>query len=110
MPYGTILRHYDYPLSLVAEKYGYENIFDLVNDIGRFKSGIQEYRSTAGEVEARNVESRLDFTSAQRRNTLAVSTEDIARDGRYSFQGTSGWTSSHVMCLFWPGNCIFRWK
>lgn len=21
--------------------------------------------------------------------------------GRYSFQGTSGWTSSHVMCLFW---------
>ena len=82
VPYGTILRHYDYPLSLVAEKYGYENIFDLVNDIGRFKSGIQEYRSTAGEVEARNVESRLDFTSAQRRNTLAVSTEDIARDGQ----------------------------
>ena len=82
VPYGTILRHYDYPLSLVAEKYGYKNIFDLVNDIGRFKSGIQEYRSTAGEVEARNVESRLDFTSAQRRNTLAVSTEDIARDGQ----------------------------
>ena len=53
-----------------------------VNDIGRFKSGIQEYRSTAGEVEARNVESRLDFTSAQRRNTLAVSTEDIARNGQ----------------------------
>ena len=82
VPYGTILRHYDYPLSLVAEKYGYENIFDLVNDIGRFKSGIQDYRSTAGEVEARNVESRLDFTSAQRRNTLAVSTEDIARNGQ----------------------------
>ena len=82
VPYGTILRHYDYPLSLVAEKYGYKNIFDLVNDIGRFKSGIQEYRSTAGEVEARNVESRLDFTSAQRRNTLAVSTEDIARNGQ----------------------------
>lgn len=82
VPYRTILRHYDYPLSLVAEKYGYENIFDLVNDIGRFKSGIQEYRSTAGEVEARNVESRLDFTSAQRRNTLAVSTEDIARNGQ----------------------------
>ena len=82
VPYGTILRHYDYPLSLVAEKYGYENIFDLVNDIGRFKSGIQEYRSTAGEVDARNVESRLDFTSAQRRNTLAVSTEDIARNGQ----------------------------
>lgn len=82
VPYGTILRHYDYPLNLVAEKYGYENIFDLVNDIGRFKSGIQEYRSTAGEVEARNVESRLDFTSAQRRNTLAVSTEDIARNGQ----------------------------
>ena len=79
VPYGTILRHYDYPLSLVAEKYGYENIFDLVNDIDRFKSSIQKYRSTAGEVEARNVQTRMNFTSGQRRNTLAVSTEDIAR-------------------------------
>lgn len=79
VPYGTILRHYDYPLSLVAEKYGYENIFDLVNDIDRFKSSIQKYRSTAGEVEARNVQARMNFTSGQRRNTLAVSTEDIAR-------------------------------
>ncbi|MDE8712481.1 hypothetical protein PZH41_24785, partial [Phocaeicola vulgatus] len=66
----------------MAAKYGYETIFDLVNDIGSFRSSIQEYLSTAGEVEARNVESRLDFTSAQRRNTLAVSTEDIARDGQ----------------------------
>lgn len=79
VPYGTILRRYDYPLSLVAEKYGYENIFDLVNDIDRFKSSIQKYRSTAGEVEARNVQARMNFTSGQRRNTLAVSTEDIAR-------------------------------
>lgn len=79
VPYGTILRHYDYPLSLVAEKYGYENIFDLVNDIDRFESSIQKYRSTAGEVEARNVQARMNFTSDQRRNTLAVSTEDIAR-------------------------------
>ena len=76
VPYGTILRRYDYPLSLVAEKYGYENIFDLVNDIDRFKSSIQKYRSTAGEVEARNVQARMNFTSGQRRNTLAVSTED----------------------------------
>lgn len=43
VPYGTILRRYDYPLSLVAEKYGYENIFDLVNDIDRFKAA---YRNT----------------------------------------------------------------
>lgn len=69
-------------LDAVAGKYGYETIFDLVNDIGSFRSSIQEYLSTVGEVEARNVESRLDFTSAQRRNTLAVSTEDIARDGQ----------------------------
>ena len=57
-------------------------IFDLVNDIDRFKSSIQKYRSTAGEVEARNVQARMNFTSGQRRNTLAVSTEDIARDGQ----------------------------
>ena len=61
------------------KKYGYENIFDLVNDIDRFESSIQKYRSTAGEVEARNVQARMNFTSDQRRNTLAVSTEDIAR-------------------------------
>lgn len=79
---GTILRDNSSSLDAVAGKYGYETIFDLVNDIGSFRSSIQEYRSTAGEVEARNVESRLDFTSAQRRNTLAVSTEDIARDGQ----------------------------
>lgn len=79
---GTILRDNSSSLDAVAGKYGYETIFDLVNDIGSFRSSIQEYLSTAGEVEARNVESRLDFTSAQRRNTLAVSTEDIARDGQ----------------------------
>ena len=30
VPYGTILRHYDYPLSLVAEKYGKYSINSLV--------------------------------------------------------------------------------
>ncbi len=80
---GTILRDNSSSLDAVAGKYGYETIFDLVNDIGSFRSSIQEYRSTAGEVEARNVESRLDFTSAQKtEHTLAVSTEDIARDGQ----------------------------
>lgn len=59
--YGIILRYYDYFFSFVVEKYGYENIFDLVNDIGWFKSGIQEYCFIVGEVEVCNVESRLDF-------------------------------------------------
>lgn len=85
----------------MAEKYGYENIFDLVNDIDRFESSIQKYRSTAGEVEARNVQARMNFTSDQRRNTLAVSTEDIARSEQIFLSREARWTNSHDMRLFW---------
>ena len=37
------------------------------------------YKSLAGEVEARNVSARLNMTPEERRNTLAESTEDVAR-------------------------------
>ncbi|MBR4877723.1 MAG: hypothetical protein IKU14_08440, partial [Rhodocyclaceae bacterium] len=38
------------------------------------------YRRTAGEVEARNTQSRLGMTPEQRRATLAAETEDVARE------------------------------
>lgn len=38
------------------------------------------YRRLAGEVEARNVMKRRDMTAAQRRTSLATSTEDFSRD------------------------------
>lgn len=78
--YGTILRDHDSELDDVARKYGYDTIFDLVNDIDKFKSSVQMYRSEAGEVEARNVQERLNMTPEQRRKTLAEETEDVARE------------------------------
>lgn len=77
---GTILRDYSSELDNVSNKYGYETIFDLVNDIGKFKSSVQKYRSLSGEVEARNVQSRLNMTTEERRNSLASETEDVARE------------------------------
>ena len=78
--YGTILRDYSSELDDIANKYGYETIFDLVNDIDKFKSSVEMYLSEAGEVEARNVEARINMTSEERRQSLASETEDVARE------------------------------
>ena len=40
---------------------------------------FNSYKSLAGEVEARNVQERLNMTPEERRKTLAESTEDVAR-------------------------------
>ena len=46
-----------------------------------YNSGVDAgYRSISGEVEARNVQSRLNMTPEERRNTLASETEDVARE------------------------------
>lgn len=77
--YGTLLRDNDSNLQHVAEKYGYDNIFDLVEDIPNIKSSYQVYQSLAGEVEARNVEKRMGMSADERRNSLAEETEDVPR-------------------------------
>lgn len=58
-----------------------------------------EYRRLAGEVEARNVEKRMDMSAEERRASLAAETEDVARedqiflmrdgDGAYSDEALS---------------------
>lgn len=50
-------------------------LFDLKEDTPYYK-----YKSLSGEVESRNVESRIDMTPEQRRATLAEETEDVARE------------------------------
>ncbi|EJX06053.1 hypothetical protein EVA_05839, partial [gut metagenome] len=40
----------------------------------------QHYKRLAGEVEARNVENRMDMPEEERRKTLAAETEDVARE------------------------------
>lgn len=46
-----------------------------------------EYKRLAGEVEARNVQSRMDLTDAERRNTLAIDTEDVSREDQIFLYG-----------------------
>lgn len=103
--YGTILRDYSSELDDIANKYGYETIFDLVNDIDKFKSRVEMYLSEAGEVEARNVEARINMTPEQRRQSLASETEDVAREdqlfiydnlGVNARQGTGALTDSEL--------------
>lgn len=103
--YGTILRDYSSELDDIANKYGYETIFDLVNDIDKFKSRVEMYLSEAGEVEARNVEARINMTPEQRLQSLASETEDVAREdqlfiydnlGVSARQGTGALTDSEL--------------
>lgn len=94
--YGTILRDYNYELDAVAQKYGYDNIFDLVNDIDKFKSSVQMYLSESGEVEARNVQTRLDMSPEERRQSLAEETEDVAREDQTFLQDALGTSESRA--------------
>lgn len=41
---------------------------------------VRQYRNVAGEVEARNVQSRLDLSDEERRTRLLAETEDVPRD------------------------------
>ena len=55
------------------------------------KSDFDLYESIAGEVEARNVENRLEMTSEERKNTPISETEDVAKDEQIVlFQGEKG--------------------
>ena len=58
--------------SIVEKNRGLYNAYQANDD---YKS----YKSLAGEVEARNVQERMNMTPEERRKTLAESTEDVAR-------------------------------
>ncbi len=62
---------------------GYEDAYNeyqrLVGKFG-FGEGDSRYNQLAGEVEARNVQKRMDMTAEERRNSLASETEDVARE------------------------------
>lgn len=59
--------------ALVEKNRGLYNAYQKNDD-------YNSYKSLAGEVEARNVESRMDMTDEERRNSLAEETEDVNRD------------------------------
>lgn len=58
--------------SIVEKNRGLYNAYQANDD-------YNSYKSLAGEVEARNVQERMNMTSEERRKTLAESTEDVAR-------------------------------
>ena len=95
-------------LDAVAGKYGYE-IFDLVNDIGSFRSSIQEYRSTAGRW--KRATWKADWTLLQPKDgtRLPFPPRISPGTGRYPSRDTQmDEFARHVS--FWPGSCMFRWK
>jgi hypothetical protein len=67
-------------LNMVAETFGYDDILKMVDDCDKFKSAYAQYRNLAGEVESRNVQSRLEMPAEERRASLAADTEDVARE------------------------------
>ena len=58
--------------SIVEKNRGLYNAYQANDD-------YNSYKSLAGEVEARNVQERMNMTPEERRKTLAESTEDVAR-------------------------------
>lgn len=58
--------------TLIEQNRGLYNAYQKNDD-------FNSYKSLAGEVEARNVQERMNMTSEERRKTLAESTEDVAR-------------------------------
>ena len=61
----------------VDDSYGM--VDNLIDGMSNTKVGAAEIKSLAGEVEARNVQERMNMTPEERRKTLAESTEDVAR-------------------------------
>lgn len=65
------------------DKEGYEDAYNEYQYLtGKFGLGASNdrYKELSGEVEARNVQNRMDMSSEQRRATLAEETEDVARE------------------------------
>lgn len=62
-----------------------------------YNSGVDAgYRSISGEVEARNVQSRLNMTPEERRKILASETEDVAREDQIFLYDSMGANSMTI--------------
>ncbi len=61
----------------VGDTYFKEN-YDFYVEEGKKGTSFERYQRLGGEVEARNVQSRLNMTDEERRNSLASETEDVA--------------------------------
>lgn len=81
------------------DKEGYEDAYkEYQNLIEKFGLGESKdrYHELSGEVEARNVQSRLNMTPEERRNTLASETEDVAREDQIFLYDSMGVNSMTI--------------
>lgn len=60
------------------------------------KSDMELYRAIMGEVEARNVQSRLGMSADERRRSLAIETEDVERKDQIFLEDGLGVSASEV--------------
>lgn len=60
------------------------------------KSDMELYRAIMGEVEARNVQSRLGMSAEERRRSLAIETEDVERKDQIFLEDGLGVSASEV--------------
>lgn len=67
-----------------------KKLVDKLNAALKDYTDAQLYTALAGEVESRNVQSRLGMTEVQRRNTLLQETEDVAREDQIFLQEYAG--------------------
>lgn len=75
------------------DKEGYEDAYkEYQNLVEKFGLGESKdrYHELSGEVEARNVQSRLNMTPEERRKTLASETEDVAREDQIFLYDSMG--------------------
>ena len=77
---STIAEIYGDKLQRVAVKYGYSDLNQLIDSYESLPSALGQYHKLSGEVEARNVQSRMNMTPEERRNSLARLTEDVSRE------------------------------
>lgn len=69
---------------------GYEDAYNEYQYLaGKYGFGLDnnKYRELSGEVEARNVQSRMNMTPEKRQNSLASETENVARENQIFLNG-----------------------
>lgn len=82
------------------DKEGYEDAYkEYQSLIEKFGLGVgnDRYKNISGEVEARNVQARMDMTADERRNSLAQETEDVSRQDQLFIHDALGANASRPM-------------
>lgn len=93
---------FDYGFNLWVRGYDKEGYEEAYNEYQRLieKFGLGEskdrYHELSGEVEARNVQSRLNMTPEERRKILASETEDVAREDQIFLYDSIGANSMTI--------------